>query len=94
MARGESTGWVKKAKRRDKLQRMADLYPEDAERYTKMQDDLTQELSSAGVCVVCGREIRSDDATSLGIGKDCLARLQQDGASPRWLTAAGIVLPD
>ena len=94
MPRGESTGWVRKARRRDKLERMASLYPEDSERYTTMQHELTAELLAAGVCVVCGREIRSDNATMLGIGKDCLARLQQDGEVPHWLTAAGIVLPD
>ena len=94
MARGEGTGWVKKAKRRDKLDRMADLYPEDSDRYSQMQDGLTQELMAAGVCVVCGREIRSDNATTLGIGKDCLVKLQQSDGTPRWLTAAGIALPD
>lgn len=93
MPRGEGTGWVKKAKRRDKLDRMAALYPEDAVRYIAMQDELTAEILAAGVCVLCGREIRSADAVAAGLGKDCVERLRGQEL-PRWLIALGIALPE
>lgn len=87
MARGEYTGWVRKAKRRNKLNRMIELYPEDAERYRAMQDAITEELKLAGVCLYCGRQLKSDDARQLGLGKDCHEMLQQNGTLDQWLSS-------
>jgi hypothetical protein len=87
VARGEYTGWVRKAKRRTKLNRMIELYPEDADRYRAMQADINAELKEAGVCLYCGRQIKSDDARKIGLGKDCHELLEQNGTLEQWLSS-------
>lgn len=86
MGRGEYTGWVRKAKRRTKLNRMIELYPEDAERYREMQAAINEELRAAGVCLYCGRQIKSEEARQIGLGKDCHELLEQNGTLDQWLS--------
>ena len=87
MARGEYTGWVRKAKRRTKLNRMIEMYPEDAERYLEMQAAINKELREAGVCLYCGRQIKSEEARQTGLGKDCHELLEQNGTLDQWLSS-------
>lgn len=87
MPRGEYTGWVRKAKRRNKLNRMIELYPEDADRYREMQSQITDELKEAGVCLYCGRQLKSDQARQQGLGQDCFAMLEENGTLDQWLSA-------
>lgn len=87
MPRGEYTGWVRKAKRRNKLNRMIDLYPEDAERYREMQTEITEELRAAGVCLYCGRQLKGDESRARGLGADCYAVLEENGTLAEWLSS-------
>lgn len=85
MPRGENTGWVRKAKRRAKLGRMVNLYPDEAEKYRTMQSDITSELRAAGVCVYCGRQLKGELSQKLGLGKDCYSVLEERGELDKWL---------
>lgn len=84
MPRGEGTGYVRKAKRRQKLDRMIELYPDEADKYRQMQKDITAELRSAGVCIYCGRQLKGEVSTQLGLGKDCAALLEEMGVLEEW----------
>lgn len=85
MPRGENTGWVRKAKRRAKLGRMIEMYPEAKDTYLTMVASITEELRAAGVCVYCGRQLDGDVSRRLGLGKDCYAVLEERGELEKWL---------
>jgi hypothetical protein len=82
MPRGEYTGSVKKAKRKQKIKRMIDMYPDEAERLTEMYKAINAELSAAGACLYCGRGLSGTDEF---LGKDCRAKLESEGLLEDWL---------
>lgn len=82
MPRGEYTGNVRKAKRKLKIQRMIEVYPDESERLNSMIASINDELRLGGACLYCGRTLSDGDEI---LGSDCRKHMESDGTLEEWL---------
>jgi hypothetical protein len=71
VARGESTGTVKAARRAAKLRNLAELNPDRAEYYLNLVASLEHKLAALNACLGCGRVLRDPESIDRGYGSEC-----------------------
>lgn len=71
------TGYGKKAKRRIKLLKLSEMYPERADDYKILIAALEADLRAASTCILCGRKLSDEAARERGIGSECMKKAEE-----------------
>jgi hypothetical protein len=81
VSKGKKEHNVRKARRIHKMQRAAEMYPEDSDYYLSLAGKLETELRAAKCCYKCGRVLKDPERQALGIGIECEKREEKREAS-------------